>query len=501
MMTGRVDRLVLGAVLFSIGIAAPLSGQTDAINQRAEVLIKARKKPAGLATPRVVERVLSEQEPSLACLAVGIMTESERPTSDYVQVLMAAATRPDCFHQIATQVVLANQGPAAAELILQGSRKKEHALLAANLLAIHSQLEMMTAAGKPKGKKRGKNKKSGQTGSTGELLRQLLQSKDREVLELALLAAAHGEINVDTEVNELELRRWPAAQAARLLYLARRGKPLAEADIEQVATARFKSDKRFQQVSPALSTYAPTSHPLCYLAQALAAAGNTSHMERLHAGLEHPDIRVQSDSALAIETLGQPASVGPLQQALPGSAWPSRIRICSALGAIPDRSSVPVLLDQLERETGRFRLDCIYALASIVGQDEYTDPAGWRQAWQEMESTFQVDPARTAAFRKEHRVTDVYARSLGSFYRHGIYSDRLVYVVDTSASMKGEKIKDLELNLAESAASLKDPARFNILTFGGAIQMISNRLQAATAGDAISSPARKNSSWTSCFKA
>ena len=405
MVASRVYLLVVLAVAAVIGLAAPLAGQTDAINQRAEALIKARKKPGGLATPRVVERVLNEPEPSLACLAVGIMTESERPTSDYVQVLMAAANRPDCFHQIATQVVLANQGPAAIEMILQGSRKKEHALLAANLLAIQSQLEMMTAAGKPKGKKRGKNSQAGQAGAIKKSVQQQLKSKDRDVLERALLAAAHAEINVDAEVASLELRRSPAAEAARLLYLARRGKSLVDADIEKVATGRFKSDKRFEQVSPALSTYAPTSHPLCYLAQALAAAKNTSHMDRLHEGLAHPDIRVQSDCAMAIEALGQPQSVEALQKALPGSAWPTKVRICSALGAIPDRSSVPGLLDQLENETGRFRLDCIYALSSIIGEDQYTAPAGWRKAWQEMESRFQVDPAKTAAFRQAYRVT------------------------------------------------------------------------------------------------
>ena len=483
---GKFERLFWVAVLMSLGSSTPLVGQTNAINQRAESLIKARKKPAGLATARVVERVLNEQEPSLACLAVGIMTESDRSTADYVQVLMAAAKRPDCFYQIATQVVLANQGVASAEMILQGSRKKEHTLLAANLLAIHSQLDMMTAAGKPKGKKGGKNRKSGPAASVAELIKQLLGSKDRAVLELALLSAAHLGINVDEEVASLEIRRSPAAEAARLLYLAGRGQPLDNAQIEGVAAGRFKSDKRFQEVSPALSTYAPTSHPLCYLAQALAAAGDTSHMKHLHAGLEHPDIRVQSDCAKAIETLGQPASLGPLQQALPGSAWPARIRIYSALGAIPDPSSVPVLLDQLGRETGRFRLDCVYALSSIIGEDKYTDLAGWRQAWQELESTFEVNRGRTSTFRKENRVVDMYVRSLGAFYQHGIYSDRLVYVVDTSASMKGEKIKDLESNLAESAASLKDPARFSILTFGGAIQMISDRLQVAAAGDAIS---------------
>lgn len=468
-----------------VGLAAPLVAQTDAINKRALVLIKARKNSGGISTPRVVEMILKEQEPSLVCLAVGIMTETDRAASEYVHVLYAASNRPDCFHQIVAQVVLANKGVAAAEIILQDSRKKENVLLAANILAVHSQIEMMSGTGKPKKKNQGKKKKSGQTGSVDELINKLFQSKDRKVLELAFLAAAYSGSNVDSEIEDLEMRRAPIAEAARLLYLAKRGKPLSGTAVEELATARFKSDKRFEKVMPTLSTYDPTSHPLSYLAQALAAAGNTSHMEVLYNGLENKDIRVQSDCATAIEALGVPSSVEALQKVLPTCAWPTKIRICSALGAIPDKSSVPVLLNQLENETGRFRLDCTYALASIMGEDKSDDAAGWRRAWQEMESDFTVDAARTAAFRENNRIPEVYVRSLGSFYRHGIYSDSFVYVVDTSASMKGEKIKDLEFNLSDSASSLRDPAKFNILTFGGTIHFISNRMQTAAAGDII----------------
>ncbi len=480
------NRVYLLAIMAAIVFATPLPAQTDAINKRAAVLIKARKTSGGISLPRVVNLILNEQGPSLVCLAVGILTETDRAASEYVQVLFAASNRPDCFHQIVAQVVLANQGRAAAEIILQDSRKKENALLAANILAVHSQIEMMSGTGKPRKKNQGKKKKSGPTGSVGELIKKLFQSKDRKVLELAFLAAAYSGSNVDSEIDGLELRRAPAAEAARLLYLAKRGKPLSETVVQELTKARYKSDKRFETVTPTLSTYDPTSHPLSYLAQALAAAGNTSHMEFLYAGLENKDIRVQSDCATAIEALGVPASVEALQKVLPTCAWPTKIRVCSALGAIPDKSSVPVLLNQLDNETGRFRLDCAYALASIMGEDKSEDAAGWRRAWQEMESDFTVDAARTSAFRKDYRITDVYVRSLGSFYRHGIYSDSFVYVVDTSASMKGEKIKDLEFNLADSASSLRDPAKFNILTFGGAIKIFSNRMQTAAQGDIIS---------------
>ncbi|MDG2185555.1 MAG: hypothetical protein P8K79_07745 [Mariniblastus sp.] len=325
------NRVYLLAIMAAIVFATPLPAQTDAINQRAEVLIKARKTSGGISTPRVVNLILNEQEPSLVCLAVGILTETDRAASEYVQVLMAASNRPDCFHQVVAQVVLANQGAAAAEIILQDSRKKENALLAANILAVHSQIEMMSGTGKPRKKNQGKKKKSGPTGSVGELIKKLFQSKDRKVLELAFLAAAYSGSNVDSEIDGLELRRAPAAEAARLLYLAKRGKPLSETVVQELTKARYKSDKRFETVTPTLSTYDPTSHPLSYLAQALAAAGNTSHMEFLYAGLENKDIRVQSDCATAIEALGVPASVEALQKVLPTCAWPTKIRVCSAL--------------------------------------------------------------------------------------------------------------------------------------------------------------------------
>ena len=76
-------------------------------------------------------------------------------------------------------------------------------------------------------------------------------------------------------------------------------------------------------------------------------------------------------------------------------------------------------------------------------------------------------------------------RTLGSFYDLGIYSAEFIYVVDTSASMKGERIKNLEVNLSSSTADLKEPARFNIIMFGGEINIASDQLITATSGTYI----------------
>jgi hypothetical protein len=148
------------------------------------------------------------------------------------------------------------------------------------------------------------------------------------------------------------------------------------------------------------------------------------------------------------------------------------VPVLSAVGAIPAKASVPVLLDRLEEEPGRFRLDVNYALACIAGGPQGTTAAEWRTWWRENEAVFAVDKARTAKFRQEQSAADMRVPPLGSFYNLDLASDRVVFVVDTSMSMQGDKISSLKNHLGQTVRGLADSVQFNVVDFGGVISLM-----------------------------
>ena len=152
--------------------------------------------------------------------------------------------------------------------------------------------------------------------------------------------------------------------------------------------------------------------------------------------------------------------------------WPVLVSALSAVGAIPARDSLPVLLARLDQETGRFRLDVNYALASLAGGQQGTTADEWREWWKTHEATFAVDAERTARFRQEQRVQDMRVPPVGLFYNLGLYSERLVFVLDTSMSMHGQRIASLKHNLTNTLQGLNVKVQFNVIDFGGHLALM-----------------------------
>ena len=64
----------------------------------------------------------------------------------------------------------------------------------------------------------------------------------------------------------------------------------------------------------------------------------------------------------------------------------------------------------------------------------------------------------------------------GYFYSLPIYSDSFVYTVDTSASMKGNRIESLNENMEISCEQLLNKAAYNIVDFGGDVEVMDKKL-------------------------
>lgn len=441
----------------------------------------------------VLAIVQNERSPSIAALAVGVYLEkSNVQPREAAQILFQLAQHPGQHGLAATLgAISGHAGPIAGELATVDTRGRTAGprLLAADMLATYAWLAShpespsgdAAAADSPaalrRGRKAGRHQRAQIRQPAAEVtgpLDKLVTAKEPEVLEAAVLAAAWLRYeDAGSKIAALEDTRQPGLLAARLLYLARLGEPVSEAMVQRVFAHSPAATARYIDLAPTLATYDIRSSPWAYGCEALGELG-TPYLKYLHEALNHRDLRVQIEAIRAIEKIGSPQSVPELLKKITTgrTPWPVLVYGLSAVGAIPARDSVPALLDRLARENGRFRLDLNYALASITGAQQGTTTDEWNEWWKANGPGFAVDAERSAAFRREHRVQDMRVPSVGLFYNLGLYSERLVFVLDTSMSMRGERIASLKRNLTNTLQGMTAKVQFNVIDFGGHISLM-----------------------------
>ena len=182
-------------------------------------------------------------------------------------------------------------------------------------------------------------------------IRPLLGNKNREIVELAILTAAYSGAILDDEVDAVSFKKSPETLAAKALYNAKRERPLPES-MSELAKMRVKSDKEFQELSAALSTFDPTSHPFCYAAQAIGIAKETEELEFLHEMLTHRDIRVQMDAAHAMELVGDEQFGRPADRSFAESDLASQNQNLFRFGSDPSQTIHAGFDPRDERRTG-----------------------------------------------------------------------------------------------------------------------------------------------------
>ena len=312
-----------------------------------------------------------------------------------------------------------------------------------------------------------KGKKGGTSKKGVKVPERLLKVRDAAVAERAMLAAAY---NKDKSLSELIGRiepQSPGMFAAKLLYDARTGGTIEQDRVTGALGKVMNVRNPINRVSSRLSTWNASVPPACVLVHALGETGDEAFLPVLHKALFHPDIRVQADAARAIKAIGSAESIPVLAKSLSGCQWPVLIEVCDAIGQMPDKRMIKPLVGRLGKESGRFRQDVVYALSSIAGAQEGKTVREWVEWYKSHGENFEVDPAASKEYRKEQFVQRMSVPSYGFFYGLSIYSDRFCFVVDTSASMKGGRIKSLRENMTQTLNSLRGNPLYNIIDFGG----------------------------------
>jgi len=421
----------------------------------------------------------SEKYDLIAGLVTGLYLENQAwEGSQTLAVVRTFAARRGSFGKA---MVMAAFSPHAEKIIqaFTKSKSSKDRTIAAAILSVYALSKTFDDAhGAPSSQGGGGKSKSGKEPipqlNVEALVAPLLEGTSRDALEYALLAAAHARARgVSEAVEKIKAPGASAVEAARLLYWARIGRQLPEDKVRAVLKASVPLDRRYLKLTPYLNYYDSRGNALIYACQAIGAARDDRFVDDLHKLTEHKDLRIQIDAIRGVEGVGSPKSVPVLLAKFKTDvSWPVRIALLSALGGVPAKESIDPILAFLNSEDGRLRQDAVYALASIAGGLPEGNPYDWDGWWGLHRETFQVNPSATQMFRRRYKVKDMPVIPLADFYGIEIISARMVFVLDTSASMRGEKIVKLKETMALTVEGLPLDLQFNVVDFGGMIRVM-----------------------------
>lgn len=147
--------------------------------------------------------------------------------------------------------------------------------------------------------------------------------------------------------------------------------------------------------------------------------------------------------------------------------------LVQGLTQIKDRDAITHLINLLPRFKGLVQFDTVIHLAESTGQNFGDDAAKWKVWWTENRNLTRVpDKSRASP-------VGPYAK-FGEYYGIPICAKRVVFVLDTSASMRGAKIEAAKTELMRVIRELPKEVYFSLIAFDGSIRVWQRDLVPAT---------------------
>ena len=115
-------------------------------------------------------------------------------------------------------------------------------------------------------------------------------------------------------------------------------------------------------------------------------------------------------------------------------------------------------------------------LSAVTGQRLLENSQAWIEWWDKNKETFvmPLPAARTP-------VTSVASDDTPSYYGVPIYAQKLVFVLDTSGSMRGFRLAAAQRELIDTINKLHDDDQFAIVVFNSSVNAWQKRMVPATA--------------------
>ena len=466
-------RLLLFLLIAPLVFAAPRDKKKDG---HAAALKEAQ-------VPSNALKIATDRDQYLAIAAFGsYLKQGGDPVEDLTQVIRIA-NRKDMGDRIAMLMsmyehqkvvdALVGKDDTLAASILALAALRDHLVekRAKDPIGKKAEVDMFHMQNKG-GKGRGKGAKGRSTPKAASIPDALFTSRSPEAVSQAILAAAYRKDSSYADKVRAAKASTAEIQGAKFLYQAMTEGTLDVKAVDAAFSKMLRPKTAIQSNRPLLSYPTAKVPGICSTLEAIAIAGDESFLKFPPAALKVRDIRVKIDAVRVMAALKSDKYLPILAQELTKAEWPLAMEICRTISASPHKGFFNTLIKRLNNEKGRLRQDIVHCLSTIAGGQEASTAKEWAAWWSKNSRTFQVDAEASAAYRESNRIQDVDIDGNGFFYGLILYSDRMSYVVDSSASMRGGRIESLTENMSGSIEQLKSHVKFNIVDFGGDLNIM-----------------------------
>lgn len=142
-----------------------------------------------------------------------------------------------------------------------------------------------------------------------------------------------------------------------------------------------------------------------------------------------------------------------------------------ALVHVRSKAAVTTLIKLLSSVKGEVRADIVHYLTEISGQQLGIEAGAWAAWWEPNEKKFEFPPEQrplAGAAAKNPIPAAVRAPAVGpSYYGLPLSGARIIFVIDTSGSMNGQRIVAAKRELMRTIEELPADVEFNVIAFNG----------------------------------
>jgi hypothetical protein len=164
------------------------------------------------------------------------------------------------------------------------------------------------------------------------------------------------------------------------------------------------------------------------------------------------------------------------QQPIFTSEFAVRRSVVQAINKVELPAAVDALVTILQTVPGEVRGDIVQHLTAVSGEQLGLDPPAWAAWWEKNKQGFEfpAGPLPPVSRAEALNLTSMY-------YGLPIYAARLVFVLDTSGSMRGPRIEAAKRELVSAIKGLPEGVFFGVLVFNGNVTPWRRKLELASA--------------------
>ena len=287
-----------------------------------------------------------------------------------------------------------------------------------------------------------------------------------------------------------QLEQYPTAEAAR--FLTQHGLGSTFADVRQAAYQtlvrlngqRPVADYVLAEIEKALRRGEAGETTGSLLGVALASKDSQTESRALDL-FDKASRRPQDGPLLVLalaDTLGlqgDETSLGTLvkmsNRPVFNERFALRRAVVGAMCRIPLAASVDALVKLLSTVAGEVRGDIVRHLTAVTGEQHGLDAEAWTAWWKTHQTEFQFPAGGQHVPSMSQAI-----KSAPTYYGLPLYAGRIVFILDTSASMAGGRIEAAKRELTTAILSLPDGVYFSVLAFDIAVQPWSEEMLLAS---------------------